>query len=143
MDESGPGAVVLTNPLPMHIIQTPQPDLTEEQIADTFRAYRDRIRHFCKDPRFKSVQVFKNHGNAAGASMAHSHSQLVALPVIMQRVEEEEVGAKKYFDRRGGRCVLCDAVEHEREEGEHRLIDETELFVSLAPYAPRFPYETW
>ena len=123
--------------------QTTQPDLTEDQIADTFRAYRDRIRHFRTDPRFKSVQVFKNHGNAAGASMSHSHSQLVALPVVTQGVEEEAAGAKKYYDTRGGRCVFCDGVEHERGEGSHRLIDETELFVSMTPYAPRFPYETW
>lgn len=123
--------------------ETAQPELSEEQIADTFRAYRDRILHFCTDPRFKSVQVFKNHGNAAGASMRHSHSQLIALPVIMQGVEEEVAGAKKYYDRQGGRCVFCDCVAHETEEGKHRLIDETDLFVSMAPYAPRFPYETW
>jgi UDPglucose--hexose-1-phosphate uridylyltransferase len=32
------------------------------------------------DHRFKSVIIFKNHGSDAGASLTHSHSQLIALP---------------------------------------------------------------
>ena len=61
-------------------------DMPEERIGDVFRAYRERMLDLKQDRRFKSVIVFKNHGSAAGASLSHSHSQLIALPVIPKRV---------------------------------------------------------
>jgi UDPglucose--hexose-1-phosphate uridylyltransferase len=40
------------------------------------------------------------------------------------------------------RCVWCDVVRQERRDGS-RLVLEEEGFVAVAPFAPRFPFETW
>jgi UDPglucose--hexose-1-phosphate uridylyltransferase len=94
-----------------------------------------------KDVRFKYLMIFKNQGEAAGASLEHSHSQLIATPVIPKRVQEELEGSEKYFEYKE-RCIFCDIMRQELSSGQ-RIVMETEKFVALEPFAPRFPFETW
>jgi UDPglucose--hexose-1-phosphate uridylyltransferase len=93
-----------------------------------------------KDPRFEYILFFKNHGEAAGASLEHPHSQLIATPIIPIMVTEELEGAARYYDLKQ-RCVWCDMVRQDR--GGRRMVAEENGFVVLAPFAPRFPFETW
>jgi UDPglucose--hexose-1-phosphate uridylyltransferase len=94
-----------------------------------------------QDQRFKYVMIFKNHGAAAGASLAHTHSQLIALPVVPSVVAEELQGARDYF-RFKERCVFCDIVQQEMGERK-RMVYQNDSFVVIEPYAPKFPFETW
>ncbi len=116
-------------------------DLPEKRFEDVLWAYRDRLVDLKKDHRFKSVLIFKNHGAAAGASLTHSHSQLIALPVIPKRVMEEMNGCREYYRFRD-RCLFCDIVVQEMEQ-KVRIVEETGEFLAFSPYAPRFPFETW
>jgi len=116
-------------------------DLPEKRFEDVLWAYRERLLDLKKDHRFKSVLIFKNHGAAAGASLTHSHSQLIALPVIPKRVMEEMLGCKEYYRFRD-RCLLCDIVVQEMDQ-KLRIVEETGEFLAFSPYAPRFPFETW
>ncbi|MCL5965721.1 MAG: galactose-1-phosphate uridylyltransferase [Deltaproteobacteria bacterium] len=116
-------------------------DLPESRIEDILWAYRERVNDLKKDRRFKSVIVFKNHGSAAGASLSHSHSQLIALPVIPKRVMEEMIGCKEYYGFRD-RCLICDIIVQEMDQ-KARIVEESGDFLAFAPYAPRFPFETW
>ena len=115
--------------------------LPPKRIEDVLWTYRDRILDLKKDKRFKYILIFKNHGESAGATMDHAHSQLIALPVVPIYVAEEIEGAKQYYIYKE-RCVFCDIVQQETESGV-RLVAENEDFVTIAPYAPRFPFETW
>ena len=108
---------------------------------DVVRAYRDRMRDLRRDPRFEYVIVFKNHGERAGASLEHPHSQLIATPTLPSTVEEELAGALRHF-RIKKRCIWCDIVHQERRGG-GRVVADDGAFVALAPFAPRFPFETW
>jgi len=128
------------------IIETPEhkltlADLPEKQFADVFWAFRDRILDLKNDTRLRYILVFKNHGEAAGASLEHTHSQLIALPVVPKRVQEELDGARRYFDFKE-RCVYCDIIRQELEMGT-RVVLETDHFIAVEPFAPRFPFETW
>lgn len=128
------------------IIETPDhelglEDLPEKSIEDCFWAYRQRIIDLKKDERFRYVLVFKNHGESAGATLEHSHSQLIALPIIPELVNEELHGARRHFEYKE-RCIFCDIIAQERGDG-RRIIMENEKFVALCPFAPRFPFETW
>ena len=116
-------------------------DLPEKRFEDVLWAYRDRVLDLKNDHRFKSVLIFKNHGAAAGASLSHSHSQLIALPVIPKRVMEEMNGCKEYYRFRD-RCLFCDIVVQEMDQ-KVRIVEETGEFLAFSPYAPRFPFETW
>ena len=136
---NGIGAHEVLIESPDHILSIG--DLSEKQVEDTFWAFRDRINDLKRDRRLRYVILFKNHGQAAGASLEHTHSQLIALPVVPKRVREELEGAKRYYDFRD-RCVYCDIVRQELEHGT-RVVLETDHMVAVAPYAPRFPFETW
>ncbi|MGH9431474.1 MAG: galactose-1-phosphate uridylyltransferase [Terriglobia bacterium] len=146
LNRQGEGLYDKMNGIGAHevIIETPDHQMTMAtlplpQIEDVLWTYRDRILDLKKDRRFRYILIFKNHGEAAGASLEHTHSQLIALPVVPKRVAEEVEGAKGYFGYRE-RCIFCDIIRQERENG-IRVITENEGFVALSPFAPRFPFE--
>ena len=89
---------------------------------------------------FRSL-IFKNYGQAAGASLEHTHSQLIALPIVPKRVREEVDSSRRYYQEKE-RCIFCDMIRQEVETGV-RVITENDSFIALAPYAPRFPFEIW
>jgi UDPglucose--hexose-1-phosphate uridylyltransferase len=116
-------------------------EMSEKQIEEVLWAYKERMNDLKKDGRFRYILVFKNHGDAAGSTMEHPHSQLIALPVIPKRVKEEVDASKLFFDLKE-RCIFCDIIRQECAAGV-RLISETDRFTVLSPYAPRYPFETW
>ena len=115
--------------------------LPEKHVEDVLWAFRDRMLDLQRDRRFRYILIFKNHGAPAGASLEHSHSQLIALPIVPKRVREEVDGAKSYYGYKE-RCIYCDIIRQERDSG-IRVVAENEGFLTVAPYAPRFPFETW
>lgn len=128
------------------IVETPNHDeaisqMPRKNVEDMLWAYRDRILDLKKDKRFKYILIFKNHGAAAGASLEHPHSQLIALPILPKAVMEEINGSRKYYSDRE-RCIFCDMIRQELST-KARFILENESFVAFSPYAPRFPFEVW
>ena len=111
------------------------------QIRDVFRVYRDRLAVLRADPRLAYVQVFKNHGAAAGASIEHAHSQILAGTEMPREIRAEMTGSNEYLAR-NGRCTFCDLIDRELAAGE-RVILASEHVVAVAAWAGRFPYETW
>lgn len=116
-------------------------ELSDAEFAAVLVAYRERLRALGDDPRVAYVTIFKNVGAEAGASLAHTHSQIVATPVVPDVVRHELDGAEHHHDL-FRRCVFCHVLEQEAAAGE-RVVAETPGFVALAPFAPRFAYETW
>ncbi|PYR25943.1 MAG: galactose-1-phosphate uridylyltransferase [Acidobacteria bacterium] len=128
------------------IIETPDhgktlASMSEPEIERVLWAFRERVLDLKQDRRFRYILIFKNHGAAAGASLEHTHSQLIALPVVPDFVREEVEGARRHFATKE-RCVFCDIVHQEIDTG-RRVIQENADIVALSPYAPRFPFETW
>ncbi len=148
LSRRGEGLYDVMNGVGAHevIIETPNhlaelADLDTDHIYDTLLIFRERILDLKNDTRFKYILIFKNHGISAGASLEHSHSQLIATPIIPKRVQEELLGAKKHFDFKE-RCIYCDILHQEVQMGK-RLVVRTDEYVSVEPFAPRFPFETW
>ncbi|RKX27799.1 MAG: galactose-1-phosphate uridylyltransferase [Candidatus Zixiibacteriota bacterium] len=115
-------------------------DMTDLEVRDVLWSYRERITDLERDIRFKHIIIFKNHGEAAGASLEHSHSQLIATPIVPKRVKEKLLGAKRYFEFKE-RCVYCDILRQELTDRE-RIIKDHDAFVAFTPYASRFPFES-
>ncbi len=148
LDKRGEGIYDKMNGIGAHevIIETPNHHETIstmplDQLRLVFMAYRDRIIDLNRDKRFKYIIVFKNFGKAAGASLEHSHSQLIALPIVPQLIQEELDGCAKYYDYKE-RCVFCDIIRQERQQN-LRMVYENEEFVTVCPFAPRAPFEMW
>lgn len=135
----GVGAHEVIIESPDHVLS--MADLPRKSIEQVLGAFRSRIHDLRNDRRLKYILLFKNHGDAAGAGLEHTHSQLIALPVVPKRVQEELRGAKKYYKAKE-RCIFCDMLRQEARAA-IRVVIETERFVVLQPYASRFPFETW
>jgi len=114
--------------------------LSEEQIIRIISVCRQRVEDLQRDARFRHVAVFRNHRHAAGATLRHPHSQVIALPIIPNLVYAKLVGAAAYHDRTG-RCIFCDIIAQELDIGD-RMILATDHFVALAPYASAFAYSS-
>ncbi|MBM4124154.1 MAG: galactose-1-phosphate uridylyltransferase [Nitrospira sp.] len=128
------------------LIETPDhkdtlADLPPKRIEDVLWAYRDRMVDLKRDLRFRYILVFKNHGPAAGATLDHTHSQLIALPVTPTSVLDEIEGCRTHYQQKE-RCIYCDIVRQETADAS-RIVAENPEFLCLTPYAPRFPFEMW
>ncbi|MER3415444.1 MAG: galactose-1-phosphate uridylyltransferase [Gemmataceae bacterium] len=116
-------------------------NLSEDNIREIFWVYRDRLVDLKKDPRLVYGMLFKNVGAAAGASLEHSHSQLIVTPIVPINVWEEMTGSLEFYNYRG-RCIYCDMI-HQELATEKRIVLDMPNFVAFAPFASRFPFETW
>jgi UDPglucose--hexose-1-phosphate uridylyltransferase len=126
------------------VIETPfhtkgMDELEVEAVTDIFMAFKRRILDLKKDIRFRYIQVFKNHGSMTIATVPHPHSQVVALPVVPVRIQEQLTSAKNHFNARE-RCIFCDMIHHERNYRK-RVLEENSDYVVISPYAPRVPFE--
>ncbi|XP_065852223.1 ADP-glucose phosphorylase isoform X3 [Euphorbia lathyris] len=119
---------------PVHSVQLV--DMEPTEIGEVLLAYKKRIEQIMVFESIVYIQVFKNHGASAGASMSHSHSQIMALPIIPPSVSARLDGTKEYFEKMG-KCCLC-VVNMEK-----FLIDETTHFISIVPFAATYPFEIW
>jgi len=128
------------------VIEAPEHNVTLstlplKSVEDVLMVFYNRIIDLKKDNRFKYILVFKNEGEAAGASLEHSHSQIMALPVVPRFIEDELSNAEQYYNM-NKRCVFCDII-HQETADRRRLISENEDYIALAPFAARSPFETW
>ena len=126
------------------IVETPDhkrhlPDQSLENVSLLLGVWRERLEDLLRDIRLRSVLVFKNHGQAAGSTIAHPHSQVVATPVTPRILITELASAREHF-RIKERCLYCDVIEQEIEDGS-RLVELTDQFVAFCPFASRSPFE--
>src|SRR5262249_8845791 len=148
LDREGEGLFDKMNGVGAHEVIVEAPDHTaslamipERAMEDVLWAYRDRMLDLKNDKRFRYVLIFKNHGESAGASLDHSHSQLIALPIVPRRGRGQvESSCDAYAGKE--RCIFCDIIRQELDTGE-RIVAENDHFITMTPYASRFPFEMW
>ncbi len=131
----GVGAHEVIIESPRHLVSTAE--LAEEQLRDVLWVYRDRLVDLKKDQRLVYGMIFKNVGAAAGASLEHTHSQLIVTPIVPINVAEEIAGSLEFYRYRG-RCVFCDMIEQELAV-EKRIVFDSPGFVAFCPFAAGFP----
>ncbi|MDD3480741.1 MAG: hypothetical protein PHW75_00730 [Patescibacteria group bacterium] len=115
-------------------------ELSVDEIVKVFDVYTDRYNTLMEKDGICYTIVFKNEGGKAGASIPHSHSQIISLPIIPPKIAEESAAMDKYIDEHGS-CPYCDIIKSEK--GGPRVIAEDEHIFVLAPYASESPYGAW
>jgi UDPglucose--hexose-1-phosphate uridylyltransferase len=128
------------------VVETPEHNRvlalqSESGVAEVLHAYQERYNAMIQMPFVKLVIIYKNCGLMAGTTLEHSHSQLVATPVVPKHMRIQHEVAARYYDN-NGRCLYCDMVGHEISIGK-RIVMETESFVAFHPFASHSPFETW
>ncbi|KAA3603916.1 MAG: galactose-1-phosphate uridylyltransferase [Calditrichaeota bacterium] len=128
------------------IIESPEHNLefhtfSNEKRKEILEVFRERIEDLYKDYRFAYVQLFRNFGKDAGASLVHPHSQIIAVPTIPKR-GMEEIKASENFWKTYSECIFCAKINN-NENFQERVILENDEFIAFVPYAARFAFETW
>ncbi|NWG88111.1 MAG: DUF4921 family protein [Hydrogenophilaceae bacterium] len=131
---------------------------SEAHLALVFGAYRDRMRAlYDSDKRLKYVLVFKNFGPAAGASIPHTHSQVIAMPVVPENVAAEVHNSAVHYGKHHY-CIFCSLIDealtfeatiYDRASGQIRrkinvgqyVIERGQHFIAVKPFASRYEWE--
>ncbi|MHC1624775.1 MAG: galactose-1-phosphate uridylyltransferase [Methermicoccaceae archaeon] len=108
---------------------------TEGEMNLTMEVYAERMRYYLSQPHIKHVSLFKNCGRDAGASIYHTHTQLIAMPMDAPRISRETARMRNMKT-----CPLCKVVGDEVEE---RVLLENQYARVVLAYAPEFPFEMW
>jgi len=133
-----------TNGVHEVIIECPQSEshftrLKLSQIKLVFQSYRNRLRELAKDKQISHATIFKNHGPAAGASLAHSHSQLMATAFIPPAIQQELSFTAEHFKKTNrdyfGEHLLTEQTFRKR------IVAQTDDFLVICPQASRFSFE--
>ena len=128
------------------IIDTHEPkvglaDFSTEQIVRLLTVYQTRIKTHKMRADTKHVQIFKNQGFMAGATIQHSHTQLITLPFVPPAMQIElDKAAGYYRDKKA--CIFCDFTKIESQK-EVRVVQSGNHIIALSAFAARFPFETW
>jgi UDPglucose--hexose-1-phosphate uridylyltransferase len=128
------------------VIESPRHDaqldtLSSDERLAVVTAYRDRCQALVASPRIETVILFRNHGPSAGASLLHPHAQAIALSMVPPRLVALNEWAKRYHAEHGI-CAMCEELQVETRHRE-RVIEETDRFLALVPFAAEHPYEIW
>ena len=114
---------------------------SDDEIAHVLRLAAERILDLKRDPRIKYVSLFKDYGKNAGQEFNHPTSQITATMFVPRRVLYELRAGREYFIGKE-RCVFCDIIQQEERQAV-RVLEVRGDYLSVCPYAPRVPYETW
>lgn len=115
--------------------------MTVEEIKYVLEAFYSRGWSIRKDSRIEQIVYFKNHGEQAGASLRHPHSQIIGLPVVPNNIRHRIEEARRYFDD-NGECVYCTMLQDELKKKE-RLVAVSDHFVAFVLYAAPSPFNAW
>lgn len=124
------------------IIETPEHGVefhhhSIDRITQVLQVVQARFKTLSADERIKHIQIYKNRGLFAGASLHHSHMQIISTPYSTNQYQ----GAEAYYQETG-HCLWCDLLSQEKQLQE-RIVAQEPGFTVLCPYASRFSYETW
>ncbi len=100
-----------------------------------------RFQALYADPGVRHVILFRNHGEAAGISLRHPHSQIIALPMVPMQIEDRLRAYREHYEARG-HCLMCETIAAEIEQ-ESRIVQQSRHFVSMIPYAALSPFHLW
>jgi UDPglucose--hexose-1-phosphate uridylyltransferase len=112
-----------------------------DEIKLILTTFYERGWSICRDSRIEHIVYFKNHGQQAGASLVHPHSQIIGLPVVPTNIRHRTEEARRYFDD-NGQCVFCAMIQEELTDGS-RLVLVSEHFVAFTLYAAPTPFHLW
>jgi UDPglucose--hexose-1-phosphate uridylyltransferase len=136
---TGVGAHEVIIESPIHNASPATMDL--EHVTRALVLAGQRFEHLQQDHRLNYIAFFRNNGFAAGSSLTHPHTQIIATPIAPTNIRLEIEEARRHYDDRM-HCVYCETIEREREAGA-RVVLETEAFFVFEPFASRWPFETW
>ncbi len=110
-----------------------------KQIKEVIDVYQKRYLSLMSNPFVNYISIFYNHGEEAGASVAHPHSQIIAIPLIDSDLRKALLNSKKYYKTQK-KCIYCKMTKWERKD-KKRIVFENKDFIALCPFASKVAFE--
>lgn len=126
--------IIETNDHHLHMF-----DFSIEHFTNYFNIIKKRVDNLKKDKRLKYFSIFKNHGLDAGATLEHSHTQLIAMPFLPNNIEDELTEYNK-FEEEKDRSFFDDLI-HDEKNFKKGILIENSSFIAYCPYASTFSFE--
>jgi UDPglucose--hexose-1-phosphate uridylyltransferase len=133
-DVRGGHEVIIESPLHVQSLT----ELDGDHVLRVFEAYRKRLWYWFSLPGTQYAIVFKNVGAAAGASLRHSHSQLITTSIVPPPMSAMCDRLEKHFVEQKA-CMVCRMLAAEIGQRD-RVVMTTTNFVAYCPFASRTPY---
>jgi len=114
--------------------------MSEERIRNLVEVWADRYEELGSVDFVDYVFIFENKGEAIGVTLHHPHGQIYAYPFIPPRPKRELEAAREYRSQNEERCLHCDLLAEEHEDG-RRVVAKGEHFTAFVPFYAHFPYE--
>lgn len=125
------------------VVETPDERAFEsldlKHIETVIGAWKERILDLVGDSRMRSFHVIKSVGRPAGALVAHSLSQVIAVAVIPSRLKRKLESARRFYEMKK-RSIFQDILGEEIRTAK-RIVYENHGFTAFCPYASRMPFE--
>jgi len=112
-------------------------DFSVGRISQILKVYEQRIVELSQKKNIDYVLVFKNKGEKAGASLVHSHSQVMAVGKRPEKIDQELIAFQRYSS-----CPYCRVLTEEKRKST-RIAFENDNFIAICPFAPRYNFEVW
>ncbi|MDR2940904.1 MAG: DUF4931 domain-containing protein [Clostridiales bacterium] len=133
MSANGPGAHDVVIETPNHSERLAF--FSQKDIYTYLEAIRHRVFELSQDSGIKYIQVFKNEGQKGGASIYHSHSQILAMPIIP--IKQAIINSNfEQYHKENSKCYLCSITENLG----NLMVFENNLFAAYSPYASNYAY---
>lgn len=116
-------------------------DMNDNEITTVIETYHQRYIASTQENKNMLTIIFRNHGERAGTSIKHPHSQMVSTGIVPNHIRWRENVAQHYFDTWGS-SLMGDILEQEKRLGK-RIVDENDSFICFVPFAAEVPYEMW
>lgn len=115
-------------------------DFSAEDFTNLARVYKKRYSELVgKVECTKYVLIFHNHGQVAGASIYHPHSQIITTPILPPDVSHSVRGSFEYYEKHK-KSVYSEILEWEQKE-RTRIVYENKHFIVFCPFVSKYPYE--
>ena len=110
-----------------------------DSAIEVINAYQERYLDLMNEPFVKYISIFHNHGEEAGASISHPHSQIIATPVMDPDLKRALSMSESYF-KKTGKCIYCEMTEWDRKDRK-RIVFENKGFAVICPFASKAAFE--
>ena len=113
--------------------------LAVREVALILHAWQRRIRSLSELPWISTINVFRNEGVGAGASLPHCHSQILATNFIGDRIAQL-IGRARQSREATGQCIVEQWLSSEL-SADQRVLRQSREFATVCPFASRVPWQ--
>lgn len=111
-----------------------------EEIKELIDVYQERYLSLMEKKFVNYISIFHNHGQQAGASMEHPHSQIITTPLIDSDLKKSLISGRNYF-KKFKECIYCRMNKWEM-TAKKRIIFENNNFIAVCPFASKAAFQT-